>query len=211
MAESAPRKNTREEITEQAIRLFARSGFDGVSMREVAAAAGVTVSALYYHFSDKDQLYLDAVARACLEKAAVIKDALEGPDPPEQRLEAFVTRMARLLSEDKDLLRLMQWVLLDNDLSRTSRLVREVFQAWFTSVHKLARELGGGYDPHLLALSIVSLVFHPLVAQHALGFLPEYPGRSGNPAALGGHALRLLRTGLAQGDSVVGDAVGNGR
>uniref|UniRef100_UPI003452EAA2 TetR/AcrR family transcriptional regulator n=1 Tax=uncultured Acinetobacter sp. TaxID=165433 RepID=UPI003452EAA2 len=47
-----PTDITHERILNCSIVLFARSGFHGVSMRQVAEAVGVTVAALYYHFKD---------------------------------------------------------------------------------------------------------------------------------------------------------------
>jgi TetR/AcrR family transcriptional regulator, cholesterol catabolism regulator len=52
---------TRERILRLADHLFARHGYAGVSMREVAGAAGVTKPALYYHFRDKEALFEECV------------------------------------------------------------------------------------------------------------------------------------------------------
>lgn len=54
---------TREAITDAALTLFAERGFEGASMRDIAAAVGVEHSLLRYHFGDKGQLWRDAVSR----------------------------------------------------------------------------------------------------------------------------------------------------
>jgi TetR/AcrR family acrAB operon transcriptional repressor len=51
--------DTLELIREHAFRSFGRYGFDGVSMLNVAKAAGVTKAALYWHFDSKEALFLD--------------------------------------------------------------------------------------------------------------------------------------------------------
>ena len=38
------------------LREIVERGYDGVSMREIAEACGITKAALYYHFSSKDEL-----------------------------------------------------------------------------------------------------------------------------------------------------------
>jgi len=48
--------STRDRIVEVALRLFSERGTSGVSVREVADAAGVTVPGLYYHFASKADL-----------------------------------------------------------------------------------------------------------------------------------------------------------
>jgi len=49
-------ENTRRRILESAAELIARKGYDGVSMREIAALAGLRESSLYNHFQGKQQI-----------------------------------------------------------------------------------------------------------------------------------------------------------
>lgn len=51
-------KDTVQILLEAAIHCFARKGFDGTSIREVAAQAGKQISLIGYHFGDKEGLYL---------------------------------------------------------------------------------------------------------------------------------------------------------
>ncbi len=50
-------RDTRSDILDAALELFADKGFYGVSIRDVARATGVGVSALYHHFPSKDELF----------------------------------------------------------------------------------------------------------------------------------------------------------
>ena len=54
---SRPDHPTRDQILRAAEPLFAEHGFSGVSMRAIAAAAGVHLGQLPYHFGTKDALY----------------------------------------------------------------------------------------------------------------------------------------------------------
>ena len=49
-------KPTAERISEAALRLLEAAGPDCVTMRAVAAAAGITPMAIYYHFRNRDSL-----------------------------------------------------------------------------------------------------------------------------------------------------------
>jgi len=49
--------STRERILDAALDLFARHGYAGVSMRQLAAAVGLRGSSLYNHFPGKDAIY----------------------------------------------------------------------------------------------------------------------------------------------------------
>ena len=52
---------TRERILAAALDLFSELSFDGATMRDIAAQAGVTQPLVNYHFSSKDELWRAAV------------------------------------------------------------------------------------------------------------------------------------------------------
>lgn len=52
---------TREAILNSAIRNFARAGYDGVGVREIAGDAGVTAMLVNRYFGSKEQLFAEAV------------------------------------------------------------------------------------------------------------------------------------------------------
>ncbi len=57
----AHRPSRRGDIIDAAIRLFARKGFVDASISDVADEADVVVTAVYYHFSGKEELFSAAV------------------------------------------------------------------------------------------------------------------------------------------------------
>lgn len=65
MSIDAPRRRdaaaTREAILASAIRHFARAGYDGVGVREIAGDAGVTAMLVNRYFGSKEQLFAEAV------------------------------------------------------------------------------------------------------------------------------------------------------
>ena len=56
-------KNTKEKILEEALKLFAQSGYMGTSMNEIALRLGVTKAALYKHYSSKQEI-LDSIVES---------------------------------------------------------------------------------------------------------------------------------------------------
>ena len=71
MQQSAPTvkrrpKDRKEQILEQAVRLFTDRGFHSVKLEDIAEAAGVTARALYRHYDNKQAL-LAAVIRTAQE------------------------------------------------------------------------------------------------------------------------------------------------
>jgi AcrR family transcriptional regulator len=59
----AHRPSRRDEIIDAAISVFAVQGFVDASIAQVAQTAGVAVTAVYYHFASKQELYEAALSR----------------------------------------------------------------------------------------------------------------------------------------------------
>lgn len=54
-------KDTKQRIVRTAREIFLREGMDGLSMRRISAALGISATALYRHFADKDELLRELV------------------------------------------------------------------------------------------------------------------------------------------------------
>ncbi|MGE0483140.1 MAG: TetR/AcrR family transcriptional regulator [Gammaproteobacteria bacterium] len=83
---------TRERILDAAERLFARSGYDGVSLRQITREAGVELALANYHFGPKAELYRAVVRRRSAELNAermALLEALPGGAPIEALVDAF--------------------------------------------------------------------------------------------------------------------------
>src|SRR5690606_16007182 len=68
----------RAAILEAAESLFLEHGFEGVSMDQIAARAGVSKLTVYSHFGDKDALFFEAVEHYCDKQ---VPSALFTPAP----------------------------------------------------------------------------------------------------------------------------------
>lgn len=197
MTKTTMKRKTRDEILELSVPLFAKDGYDGVSMRDVAAAIGLTPAALYYHFTDKEQLYLDVMAHEFREKPSELTSVLKGLEPPWVRLEMYITKFAELVATDKNFLRLIQWMRLDSNVARHQKLAEYVFKDIFDPVHELAAELDSRYDAHMLAMSIIALVSFPFEST-IRKFMPGYRPEQEKPSVVAKHAIDLLRAGLSK-------------
>ncbi|GAA2887480.1 TetR/AcrR family transcriptional regulator [Streptomyces mexicanus] len=93
---------SRERIVEAAFTVLDRQGLDGLSMRQVAAELGVTVSALYAHVSSKDDLLELMYTR--------LFDGFTMPAPDPERWQKQVREYAhwgrRRLLEHRDMARI---------------------------------------------------------------------------------------------------------
>lgn len=71
-------RKTRSILLDHAARLFMAQGFAGVSLSEIAAAAGAFPSQISYYFKTKDALFVEAACRELLHLGQAAEDAAAG-------------------------------------------------------------------------------------------------------------------------------------
>jgi AcrR family transcriptional regulator len=78
-AKSAQLGSSREQLLAAASRVFARSGYHGASMSEIAAEAGFSKGALYWSFASKDELFFALLDKLDEQLRALITAAASAP------------------------------------------------------------------------------------------------------------------------------------
>ncbi|OAE51203.1 TetR family transcriptional regulator [Achromobacter xylosoxidans] len=89
----------RERILEEAAKLFARSGYDGSSISDLAAAIGVSKAAIYHYYPTKQDIY-DAIILEVLEGLTqTVGRDVAGAEGGVARLRAFMVGHARYFEQ----------------------------------------------------------------------------------------------------------------
>ncbi len=97
---AAHRPSRRDEIIEAAISVFAELGFAEASVNDIAHAANVVVSGIYYHFDGKAELFDAATAAVYESLDAAIESARVGLDPGSAEELASVIRAGNQWVDD---------------------------------------------------------------------------------------------------------------
>src|SRR5512142_1310913 len=96
----------REQILETAKTLFVHKGYHGLSMREIAEALGVSKAALYYHFQDKQELFL-AIIQAYLDQMSAALDRIAAePVSATEQVRRFIEHVLTQPAEQRATIRL---------------------------------------------------------------------------------------------------------
>lgn len=95
-----------QQILETAKKLFIRYGYHGLSMRQIAEAVGVSKAALYYHFQDKEQLFLAILDDNLREIESLIRQVERDSDDSRARIRALVRGILLLPAEKRAVIRL---------------------------------------------------------------------------------------------------------
>jgi AcrR family transcriptional regulator len=107
--------SSRDKILDVAEVLFARRGFAGVGMREVAESAGLGKSSLFHHFRSKAQLYLAVLERLLAQLDDRLAAALGTPGTPLERLDRLIDELVDALAEREPAARLLLRGLFEDD------------------------------------------------------------------------------------------------
>lgn len=89
----------KQRILEVAAEVFAREGYAGARVDDIARRAGINKAMLYYHVGDKDALHLAVFTEAMGEARKRLEAAAASAAGPEERFRAVVRAMARMANE----------------------------------------------------------------------------------------------------------------
>ncbi|MEJ5992336.1 TetR/AcrR family transcriptional regulator [Ramlibacter sp. PS3R-8] len=100
----------REMILARAAELFARGGYPGTSMNQVAEACGLSKATLYHYYQDKYELLVNIADDHVSRLQGIVRETLAEPLPPEAQMRELVARLVeeyanaqhahRVLTED---------------------------------------------------------------------------------------------------------------
>jgi len=104
MTREQSKANTRERLLVAARGVFARSGFHGASVEEIASEAGFSTGALYSNFDGKEDLFLMLMEREIDEHAREIADAVRARTSIRERATGGARQWMTMIERDTELL-----------------------------------------------------------------------------------------------------------
>jgi AcrR family transcriptional regulator len=195
-AARAEGREARDEILSAALRVFARRGYAEASMDAIAAEAGYSKGALYWHFSGKEELLLtlldERIDAPMRERFAMMASAPPEQDMTVEATEAFGKQLDR--QREALLLEREYWSLAIRDPELRARYAErqaELRDELAVALEARARHLG---TPELsMAAEDVARIVMAIISGLAVDELIE-PGSV--RAELLGEALGVLYAGL---------------
>lgn len=155
----------RERILSEAARLFVTHGFDGISMREIADACGISKAGLYYHFKDKEDLFLAILSANLAELGQIIDEAEAAGEGAREKIAFFVrTIFSRLPADRRAIIRLAS-----QEMDKVTPEARTAFDRRYREqfINRLARLIQAGIasgqlrtiDPGLGVWGLLGLMY----------------------------------------------------
>ncbi len=178
---------TKLRILDAAELLFAAQGFDGVSMRAIAADAGVSLALVGFHGGPKEELFGAVVERRANELSRLRMEALararaDGPPTLDDVVRAFIEPYAERAAHGgpqwRAYARLIAHVSAD---PRWAPLTRRLYDPTVHAFIAAAREARPDVEPGRLATAFVFSVSAMLALATSLWRVEELGGRANQP------------------------------
>jgi len=185
-------EESRTLILDAAEAAFARHGFEGTSLADIGAAAGVSRGLPAYFFGSKDRLYTAVVERGRQQIHEVVMSSLRHES---RELEPFLERsigaFIEYLATHPNLVRLLQWEFLHAPGTPRQDAPIALFYETVGVLHTALEKAGvGGIDAVHLLLSIVGMCFFPFIVADPKTMDDQFlAGRKR-------HIMALLRAGV---------------
>ncbi len=101
-----PEIGLREQILVTAKGLFIQQGYHGLAMRQISEAVGVSKAALYYHFKDKEELFLAILSGYLNEIESAIDEIVAKPVSSSEHIRLFVEYILKQPADQRAVTRL---------------------------------------------------------------------------------------------------------
>ncbi len=186
-----------DRILTQALPLFATQGYGGVTMREIARAAGLTIGTLYHYFASKRALYLAVLDHAYGQAAKHwASDVLHGPGDPHERLATYLREYCAFVAGNHDFVRLMKREQIEGDAEQMELQANSLLAQQYEATVDLFAELAPDRDPTLLAHSLLAMVLHHYEVRALRPHFRDYRPEHDDPERIAAHVLSVLTQGM---------------
>ena len=155
----------RAELVALAARLFRERGYHGVGMRGIAEAANMQAASLYHHFTNKEELLLEAIFVVDRDLIVEQLPLLDGPGTYAERLARLVRGHVVHIGTNRD-----AWWVAGRELRALSPGPLATVQEYRRRYqHRIAEFIADGVragefscdDPRLATLAILDMVNGP--------------------------------------------------
>ena len=156
-----PDETTRQRILESAYELFVEKGYQGSSMRDIAAKAGIKAGSIYNHFEGKEQIFEAVfVEKHPMFRILAILEKVHGNNA-EELLTNAINRLNEELRSEPNLLNLFFVELVEMDGKHIPEAIRTNFPSdsnFMKQVFQMKNEIRDIREPVLVRALIGTIL-----------------------------------------------------
>jgi AcrR family transcriptional regulator len=158
----------RDALLRAGLKLFARDGLEGTTVRDIAAEAGVNLSLVSYHFGGKEALYRACIEELGRDRESKFQEILKTPQTLEEfgvRFHLFVSEMINFQLETPEACKIVM-----REIDSGLPVAADIFEKKMLKNFMLLTEffesgqkkgfLRKSLDPSLVVLNLQGSIFH---------------------------------------------------
>ena len=193
MTETAPGA-VRDRVLDAAVELFAQQGYDGTSVAQVVARAGVAKGGFYHHFASKEALLYEVYGDLITRQLAVMDDLVARSRPAGETLRALIVDLVASTAASA-----RQALVFWREMHRLGDERTEQYRRERRRYHDTVKQLisdgqASGEFARVASADTVTFTIFGVVNELPLWFSPDGPKR---PEELGDELADFVLAGLA--------------
>jgi AcrR family transcriptional regulator len=192
--QAADYEERRERILTQAAQLYARHGFLGASVSQLAAACAISKSALYHYYPSKEDILFDVMHSHVMALAEAAHHVAQGRATAPEGLRALARAFMGLYAGAADRHKVLLNELENLPLQRRCVIV-DLQRGLIAQVERLLVEIEPGLKAHSGLVRPAALLFFGMINWTHTWFDPEGPISAGEIADM---AVDLTLGGLTK-------------
>ena len=189
------RGDLHEDILAVGSQLFIQQGYHGLSMRQIAEAVGVSKAALYYHFEDKEELFLAILERSLDQIAAILDSIRTEQRSTRQQIQELVKNILEQPAESRAFIRLAS-----QEMAQLSAPARRKFNRTYHErfINKIQAILQAGIERGELKAVDPSVATWALLGMMYPYFYPAHSEEVPPPREVHTQLVRIFMDGMSR-------------
>ncbi len=151
------REKTRDKILQSALKLFADKGYNGTSIENISANAGISKGLAYNYFKSKEKI-AEAILNKANEENAYLVNELKKVNEPKEQLKLLIEMMFNYVRENEQFWRLYLHLSLQPEVIEAAKEISKQFAGDFIIVVKTIFKKIGYKNPEAEARTLAAII-----------------------------------------------------
>lgn len=159
----------KEKIVEKAMDLFLSKGYEKTSIKDITKTVGIEGPGFYHYFSSKEDILRQVLERSINIFQKDVVEKVEEIDDPEEKLQAMIREVVKLIARRKEISLIMD----DSLLKGAGKVAKEVYKGPFDivrdTIQKIAKKkrIKENFNPTVAAFCLIGMTvwiykwYHP--------------------------------------------------
>jgi AcrR family transcriptional regulator len=156
------KEESRRKIMQAALEAFAETGYSQTSMDDIVKRSGLSKGTLYWHFKNKQELFLATIEMVMKKWDEQLANLAEADVSAEERIRTFFAGVGAFFAENKNLVGLMVDAFFQSyQMEEAQFIMKDIYARFVGHIERIIQQgIDNGefraVDPHMVAVSLMA-------------------------------------------------------